>query len=298
MTRSLLAVAFLTTFAAQSWGQLNNEADVVVSAAIETSAGDQFLVINAKVRDGLHIYAQSQPRPFLASRIEVTETTAGVKVGDIFRADREPILLQHPQLDVELHEFEGTVTWKAPLQTTNNVQDLVIRGTLFAQACEDGRCFQPMTYPFEASFGQSPEVQQPTDQMAIIIPPTPPSNAEPNRLREPGEAVHNETPTAKKAFSLDNIEVASTTDQQSAWAVLPLSFLAGFLLNFMPCVLPVVGLKLLSFVQQAQSDRRRILLMNLSYTAGLLSVMLVLASLAVFAGLGWREQFSLSLIHI
>jgi len=32
--------------------------------------------------------------------------------------------------------------------------------------------------------------------------------------------------------------------------------------------------------------------MNLSYTAGLLSVMLILATLAVFAGLGWGEQFS------
>jgi len=73
---------------------------------------------------------------------------------------------------------------------------------------------------------------------------------------------------------------------------LPFAFLAGFLLNLMPCVLPVVGLKLLSFVQQAQSDRRRILLMNFAYTAGLVFVMLVLASLAVFAGMGWGGQFS------
>ncbi len=95
-----------------------------------------------------------------------------------------------------------------------------------------------------------------------------------------------------QAFRLDNLDVQSATETQSVWLVLPAAFLAGFLLNFMPCVLPVVGLKLLSFVQQAQSDRRRILLMNLSYTAGLISVMLVLASLAVFAGLGWGEQFS------
>jgi thiol:disulfide interchange protein DsbD len=57
-------------------------------------------------------------------------------------------------------------------------------------------------------------------------------------------------------------------------------------------VLPVVGLKLISFVEQAKSDRKRILLMNLAYTAGLLSVMMVLASLAVFAGFGWGQQFS------
>ena len=101
-----------------------------------------------------------------------------------------------------------------------------------------------------------------------------------------------------QAFSLNDLEVESVCATESAWVVLPLAFVAGFLLNFMPCVLPVVGLKLLSFVQQAQSDRKRILLMNLSYTAGLVSVMLVLASLAVFAGLGWGEQFSSSTFTI
>lgn len=101
-----------------------------------------------------------------------------------------------------------------------------------------------------------------------------------------------------QAFSLNDLEVESVGATESAWVVLPLAFVAGFLLNFMPCVLPVVGLKLLSFVQQAQSDRKRILLMNLSYTAGLVSVMLVLASLAVFAGLGWGEQFSSSTFTI
>ena len=60
----------------------------------------------------------------------------------------------------------------------------------------------------------------------------------------------------------------------------------------MPCVLPVVGLKLLSFVQQSNDSRRRVLLLNVAYSAGLMSVMLVLATFAVFAGLGWGEQFS------
>ncbi len=60
----------------------------------------------------------------------------------------------------------------------------------------------------------------------------------------------------------------------------------------MPCVLPVVAIKLLSFVKQSSLDRRRVLLTNLFYTSGLVSVMLVLATMASFAGLGWGEQFS------
>ncbi len=95
------------------------------------------------------------------------------------------------------------------------------------------------------------------------------------------------------SFSLDQIEViAAQSGSGSVWAILPLAFAAGFLLNLMPCVLPVVGLKLLSFMQQSHDSRRRVLLLNVAYSAGLMSVMLVLATFAVFAGLGWGEQFS------
>jgi len=68
-------------------------------------------------------------------------------------------------------------------------------------------------------------------------------------------------------------------------------FLGGILLNIMPCVLPVIGLKILSFVEQAGRDRRRALMLNLAYSAGLLSVFLLLAVLAVGVGMRWGQQF-------
>jgi len=67
--------------------------------------------------------------------------------------------------------------------------------------------------------------------------------------------------------------------------------LAGFILNFMPCVLPVVSLKVLGFVQQAQESGRRVALLGLSFAAGIFAVFLVLAALASFAGYGWGELF-------
>ena len=38
-----------------------------------------------------------------------------------------------------------------------------------------------------------------------------------------------------------------------------MALLAGFLLNFMPCVLPVIGLKIMAFVQQSGDSRGRAL---------------------------------------
>lgn len=70
-----------------------------------------------------------------------------------------------------------------------------------------------------------------------------------------------------------------------------LAFIAGMILNVMPCVLPVVSIKVLSFVQQAGESRSRILGLGLSFAAGIMVVFLALAGLGAFAGQGWGEQF-------
>ncbi len=77
----------------------------------------------------------------------------------------------------------------------------------------------------------------------------------------------------------------------SLWWALALGFLAGVILNVMPCVLPVISIKILSFVQQAKEDRARVFKLGVSFAGGILFVFLVLAGLAAFAGQSWGEQF-------
>jgi thiol:disulfide interchange protein len=73
---------------------------------------------------------------------------------------------------------------------------------------------------------------------------------------------------------------------------LALSLVGGLLLNLMPCVLPVLGLKIMSFVKQGGQSRGQIISLNLAYTAGLMAVFLLLATLAAFLNLGWGEQMT------
>ncbi|MBN1393857.1 MAG: thioredoxin family protein [Pirellulales bacterium] len=81
---------------------------------------------------------------------------------------------------------------------------------------------------------------------------------------------------------------------------LGLAFLGGLILNVMPCVLPVISLKLLAFMQQGGESRIRVFALNVWYSIGLISVFIVLAALAAGVGmaagerLGWGEQFSYS----
>ena len=67
--------------------------------------------------------------------------------------------------------------------------------------------------------------------------------------------------------------------------------LAGLILNVMPCVLPVIGLKIMSFVEQAGGNRWEVFSLNMWFSAGLLSVFMVLAILASALGLAWGEHF-------
>ena len=77
------------------------------------------------------------------------------------------------------------------------------------------------------------------------------------------------------------------------WMNLAFAFLGGLILNVMPCVLPVIAVKVLSFVQQAGESRERILALNATYSLGVVFVFTVLACLAVFLGYGWGELFQM-----
>jgi len=62
-------------------------------------------------------------------------------------------------------------------------------------------------------------------------------------------------------------------------AILGGMFLGGMILNLMPCVFPVIGIKIMGFVQQAGEDRRSILIHGLIYAVGVLLSFWVLSGL-------------------
>lgn len=78
-------------------------------------------------------------------------------------------------------------------------------------------------------------------------------------------------------------------------SLLGLAFVGGLILNLMPCVFPVLGLKIMSFVNQAGEERGKIVLHGLVFTAGVLISFWILAGvlLALRTGgeeLGWGFQ--------
>jgi len=74
------------------------------------------------------------------------------------------------------------------------------------------------------------------------------------------------------------------------------AFIGGLILNIMPCVLPVIALKILGFVSEARSEPRRVRALGLIYALGVLASFLALAGVVIgvkAAGhhAGWGMQF-------
>jgi thiol:disulfide interchange protein/DsbC/DsbD-like thiol-disulfide interchange protein len=66
-------------------------------------------------------------------------------------------------------------------------------------------------------------------------------------------------------------------------------FLGGLILNLMPCVLPVISLKIFSFVHQAGESPRRILLHGVSFAVGIVSWFLGLGILVILLKSGGSQ---------
>lgn len=84
--------------------------------------------------------------------------------------------------------------------------------------------------------------------------------------------------------------------ESSLWQMLFYAFLGGLILNVMPCVLPVISLKILSFVGQSRESPGRVRLFGFLYAAGVLTSFLLLAAVVIAVqragqSASWGMQF-------
>ena len=73
-------------------------------------------------------------------------------------------------------------------------------------------------------------------------------------------------------------------------------FIGGIILNLMPCVLPVIALKLLGFLGQAGQSRRKVFRIGLAFSAGIFAWFFLMAGLVTVAKaigheVNWAFQF-------
>lgn len=260
---------------AQFMGLAPQGADQVqVSAEFTAPEGTRpsYLFITVRIKPDHYIYSLTQPpggpRP---TRIRLAESQ-DFRLAGTFQASPPPQRKLDPlfnNLPVEYHVEE--VTWFAPLEWREGVDlsQAVIAGRVQVQVCDQTSCYPPQEFAFEARLGSGRE-----------IPSGEELGSSPARAVPPGQA-GAPSPRAQVSASF------------TLWAgILAAAFLGGLILNLMPCVLPVISLKLFALIEQAGQSRTKILALNLWYTLGLLSVFFVLATLSAAFNMAWGQQFT------
>ncbi len=99
----------------------------------------------------------------------------------------------------------------------------------------------------------------------------------------------------EKIIKVGEMTRASSSGAGELLLMIVFAFAGGVILNLMPCVLPVLSLKIMGFVKQAGEDRKKILRHGAAFTFGVLVSFWILAGLllALRAGgqfLGWGFQ--------
>jgi thiol:disulfide interchange protein len=246
-----------------------------------SSDGTAELFLIATIKPKWHIYSITQaaggPQPTKLS----LATSDAYRLLDGFRAAEPPKRKVEPLFDnLTLETHEGTVLWHAPIRITAGVDPvkLAIRGIARGQVClGDDRCEQ-FEIPVAASLDRNPPQQ--LVQAAVAAPSSTRPSAGP-------------APSGPRPSESVVVTVARPIEFGDLLAHLGLAFLGGLILNVMPCVLPVISLKILSFLEQAGESRARVFALNVWYSAGLMSVFLVLAVLAAALNQAWGQQFTL-----
>lgn len=241
--------------------------------------GSKFeLALNVRIKPGYHLQSNEPLNPsFVATRVFLERAD-----GLFFD---QPVF-PHPKFRTikyvgKVSEFVGSISIRVSGEVDKSSPGVPDRigGLLRYQACnEKGTCFPPEAVSFDVNFGKA-------GGTAI------------------GAAV-GENGTAPAATTADTVAEESTApplavqgsaaDEEAGWAawlesklqawglpgMLIGCFLYGMLINATPCVLPLLSIKVLGFVQQAHESRRRTLVLGLSFGVGVMIFFVLLGLLA------------------
>lgn len=223
----------------------------LVADAAQVAPGDIVRVgVRLEVEEGWHIYGRDPGLTGLPTEV-AWDLPEGVEAGE----------LRYPP--AEVFEFEGErdfgysgeVFLSASLHVSENFEGpLTIGARVSWLACRD------LCIPGERDLELSVAVGEET----VLSEATRELFGEREEVaEEPGAAA--EKPLTLKALAL----------------FLLFGFIGGFLLNLMPCVLPVIGVKIMSVVKNAGDTPRAVLLQGWMYTAGIVVSFWILAAVVI-----------------
>ena len=212
-----------------------------------------------EVQDGWHVNSNQPTFEYLIPTQVQWDTPPGWAdpVVEYPTGEMQTFAFSGQPISVYDGEFEVIGSWAAVSDSSGPVE---INSVLRYQACTDDRCLPPIKTAavIKVSFDGS------------------------------GAAINDE--------HFDTGTQPSSAAPASLWLMLAFGLLGGLILNAMPCVLPVLSLKVFSLSKSAGEGRSAVVIGALATTAGILISFWALAIAAIVlraggAAVGWGVQF-------
>jgi suppressor for copper-sensitivity B len=236
-----------------------------------------------------------RPTKFKLPDPKKTGKSNGLKLLGPWTPTEEPEVIIDPQ-GAELLEHFGIVVWRVPVEFEDGItpKELALKVTLDGLMCKggpSGLC-SIIGATVDAKFSGKID-----EKIASKLPRS--TKQEEKKGESTPASIEREAETSSAPALhpgtnvLEGLEPQDPTGKRQEYSfgvIILFSLAGGFILNFMPCVLPVIGLKIASFAEQAGESSGRVIALNLFYSLGLLSVFMVLATLTAFWSFGWGQQ--------
>jgi len=272
---SFCILLFATAVFAQEFNMNNMPPpEVGMRYSVGTLQKGSNVIVDIVIHDNWHVNANIAADEFLKpSSIDIS--AKGIHFGE--PKWPEPIKEYSEALDLENLVFKGHFQITLPVEGVDSEYDsLTTQATFHYQACDNSICLAPS----QVTFG-----------LGVL-------GFNKKSTMQPGLKKNDD-----ENGSLENAPLNGSTNDSpmdggfaGTLALLLSALFGGLILNLMPCVLPVLSLKLFSLIKQAGESRGRLLALGTSTTVGILASFWILAGIvaAVKAGggnAGWGMQF-------
>jgi thiol:disulfide interchange protein len=237
------------------------------------------LVVQIPLSKDLHLYGPEVEKPFFKTNLIVNAQGPIIwdvsvqypKVTDLVFMGKTISVIKP---DPKTHQV--TLTLKGRIRPNTSPGSYEIPATLTYQACSETTCLPPVLNKHLVTtivVGKG---------VATTGVDGPPIMETVTKIPSSGYGT---------SFSLLNYHINLETS--GIWIPLVIAFVAGILLNVMPCVLPVIPIKILQLSKQAQQEHHSPFKLSLVFGLGVILFFMSLGILAIIlkSGFSWGQSF-------
>ncbi|MDA8377529.1 MAG: thioredoxin family protein [Planctomycetia bacterium] len=244
------------------------------------ASGQGVVVIHLAVAAGYHIQSHHPLESFLIPASVKLLPSAGMLFGAVhypaaITIPVPPQITRLGKLSVYEGRFDITIPFKVLPAAVAGPREITARITF--QACNDQSCLMPETLRLRTLVHIANTSGGASATLTAKTPHAAPVARQPGRSAGAGHFRVGNSVVAGELGEINALHYQVSAPSEPIWRLIIFALLGGLILNVMPCVLPVIPLKVLAMVQQAHGSRPRAVLHATVFAAGIVALFLILA---------------------